>query len=76
MPFNKLKRLPPNIEELNVLEELYLQGNPALCILPNTLSLCSHLSKLVLDIGRYTHPPDDVIHQGTVAILTFLGASK
>ncbi|CAH1390133.1 unnamed protein product [Nezara viridula] len=74
VPFNKLKRLPSNIEELNVLEELYLQGNPALCILPNTLSFCSHLSKLVLDIGRYTHPPDDVVHQGTVAILTFLGA--
>ncbi|XP_014292369.1 E3 ubiquitin-protein ligase LRSAM1 isoform X2 [Halyomorpha halys] len=73
VPFNKIKRLPPNIEELNVLEELYLQGNPALCILPNTLSLCSHLSKLVLDIGRYTHPPDDVVHQGTTAILTFLG---
>lgn len=76
VPFNKIKRLPSNIEELNLLEELHVQGNPALCILPNTLSLCSHLSKLVLDVGRYTHPPDEIVLQGTATVLTFLGASE
>lgn len=73
-PFNRLKRLPGNIEELESLEELNIQGNPALCILPNTLSLCPYLSNLVLDVGRYTHPPDDIVLQGTTAVLTFLAS--
>lgn len=76
VPFNRLKRLPCNIEELENLEELHVQGNPALCILPNTLALCPYLGKLTLDVGRYTHPPDDVVHQGTTAVLTFLAARK
>lgn len=74
VPFNRLKRLPAKIEELQSLEELNVQGNPALCILPNTLCLCPYLSKLVLDVGRYTHPPDHVVLEGTTAVLTFLGS--
>uniref|UniRef100_A0A146M263 E3 ubiquitin-protein ligase LRSAM1 n=3 Tax=Lygus hesperus TaxID=30085 RepID=A0A146M263_LYGHE len=73
-PFNRLKKLPSNVGAMEHLEELYLQGNPALCTLPNTLCHCPRLSHLVVDIGRYTHPPNDIVLEGTSAILTFLAA--
>lgn len=75
-PFNRLKKLPTNVGAMDHLEELYVQGNPALCSLPNNLCLCPRLSHLVLDIGRYAHPPNDVVVEGTVAVLTFLAARK
>ncbi|BET02345.1 leucine rich repeat and sterile alpha motif containing 1 [Nesidiocoris tenuis] len=73
-PFNRLKKLPANVGSMENLEELYLQGNPALCSLPDTLSLCPRLSHLALDVGRYTHPPNDIVLEGTAAVLTFLAA--
>ena len=70
--FNKLKRLPDGVGNLKELEELHLQGNPALCVLPNKLSQAKCLSKLVLDVGRYTHPPNELVRQGTIPVLRFL----
>ncbi|XP_073974457.1 E3 ubiquitin-protein ligase LRSAM1-like isoform X2 [Rhodnius prolixus] len=74
VPFNRLKRLPVGIHHLNELEELHLQGNLALCHLPDSLCLCPRLNLLVLDIARYTHPPNDVVMEGTSAVLSYLAA--
>uniref|UniRef100_A0A023EWL2 Putative e3 ubiquitin-protein ligase lrsam1 n=1 Tax=Triatoma infestans TaxID=30076 RepID=A0A023EWL2_TRIIF len=74
IPFNRLKRLPAGIHHLNELEELHLQGNLPLCNLPDNLCLCPRLSLLVLDIARYTHPPNDVVMEGTAAVLAYLAS--
>ncbi|KAK9500978.1 hypothetical protein O3M35_002122 [Rhynocoris fuscipes] len=74
VPFNRLKRLPSAIHRLMELEELHLQGNLALCYLPDNLCLCPRLNHLVLDIARYIHPPNDIVLKGTTAVLSYLAA--
>lgn len=70
--FNKLKKLPLSIGNMSGLEVLHLQGNPALCALPDTLALAQNIAELTLDIGRYIHPPNSVVMQGTFIIMDFL----
>ncbi|KAL1117467.1 hypothetical protein AAG570_004792, partial [Ranatra chinensis] len=72
LSFNRVKRLSEAVGRLANLRELYLQGNPALCHLPDSLARAANLRRLVIDVGRYVHPPNDTVLAGTREVLRYL----
>jgi internalin A len=70
-----ISELPPDIGELRKLQYLHLTWNK-LTRLPAELGNCTSLVRLELEGNNLVFPPQEIVEQGTQAVLAFLRAGQ